>query len=491
MDIESQSRKKWLESFIRFLREESRKLSQSQRIVEWDYLLEARQIEIFPIANTQIFIFVTSCFEDWPEEIVVHGAHSLDELGFWEGVLSDKKWCRPVPKGDLESDYDLFTDQTCSDCLKYYFFDIMKSIDQFMKFPANWEKGIDNKDRLPHLNAYGLSLFQGGWASVVIGNIFDLSPEAYAQKVIAFTVRSVPKETKPKTVATMPTVIKGHGAYLYPPVWVGETLNPTLSELVNRTYLQKYGETRLETKYKGAMLVITAEGFIAIADEDKRKVTALLNEIMAAILLRDAEVVAVRQHEIWGANINPDTKAVFITGGELSSLRTNLYEAKRQEHPQMFERQSFPVSFLGSVIEEAERIFSDEQIKNISLFLLEAHTHFQDSEYSQSFLMSWLVHEKALTRKWKEFLNEKSVARKSLEFLLNPSNWPISHILETLNLAGKLDEKTHDLLARLNRKRNHVVHNGEEVTEEEAREALESAYYIVRRLLENSLNDTS
>lgn len=62
---------------------------------------------------------------------------------------------------------------------------------------------------------------------------------------------------------------------------------------------------------------------------------------------------------------------------------------------------------LLGIIQKAEQVTRKTAASDYLVFLLEAYTLFTTSEYMQSFLMSWLVLERYITKLWEAYLAEE------------------------------------------------------------------------------------
>ena len=148
-----------------------------------------------------------------------------------------------------------------------------------------------------------------------------------------------------------------------------------------------------------------------------------------------------------------------------------------------FSRQTISVETLESIVKKSEQITSDEFIKNQILHILDAYTHLDNSEHTQSFIFSWLVLEKYLFNQWKEYLKEKKISGKRKHSLENTSNWTSHTILETMNLNGLISTKLYNDLNRLRQKRNKIVHEGELTEKENA----ENCFQLAKTLIVESI----
>ncbi len=149
-----------------------------------------------------------------------------------------------------------------------------------------------------------------------------------------------------------------------------------------------------------------------------------------------------------------------------------------------------PTTFILSkeniidILNRADRITKDNEIKKSLPFLLESYTHLQSSEYPQCFVMGWTVVERYIASIWDKFLKEKSVSsrrRDKLQGLL----WTTDDILESLNLAGEIDTQDYSNIMSLKDKRNKIIHQGEPATKDDAEQCFKVALAVVQHSVQS------
>lgn len=237
----------------------------------------------------------------------------------------------------------------------------------------------------------------------------------------------------------------------------------------------------LDGEYKKTKIVVNQEGLIAIGVEDKSKALEALNEIMAASLLSGVNSFAVREAELGKAEIDPQNLTIASHDMPLISNRTKLGQEQRGLYPELvpFERQVLSPDKIKEIFRLAGELTADPASTTVLLMLLEGYTHLQNAEYTQAFLMTWVVVEKWLDTLWEDLVKEKGIMGKRKQKLIESMLWTTDTILETLNLVGKLSNDAYKQVANLKKKRNSILHNGVRATKEEA----EACISLASRLL--------
>jgi len=463
----------WLKDFLVEFRKQCEQLSEEQKskISNLDNFLPPCQMDIlcFKDVNLQ-YLIVTHDKGRKDGEITVHGPiptyEAVDKL---DSILKDPKWDRELS----EKEKKIFIE-------KKKFRDILEPI--FL--------GIINELRnLPFVKPIPTIIGRKLWLTLdsfiwnIRGSITDLDHIETANKIMEDAKKqaeAAKTEIKPTPTAPPKPAIKGFGTYFYPPIWIGKLPRKTFKGKALGWFA--FPKKAFDVKYKGRVVVVKEDGFIAIGEEDIVKATRMLNEIMATGFLLGLPFFAARELEVSDSKIDSSNLNITSFGIRTISLRTQLfYEFSLMKEPVFTGRIEVEKEKLVGLIQQAERISQDPDMADFLVFLLEAHTCLQSSEYMQSFMISWIIIERHMSWLWKKFLREEHITRSRREKLMNPAYWTIDFILETLNLAGRLPPDDYEALMRLKKKRNDIMHEGERVSQHEAERCLKVAKGIVQR----------
>jgi hypothetical protein len=463
----------WLREFLTEFRRQSEKLSEDERakIYKFDDFSSPCQILLlwFKDANAQ-FLIVTHDEDREDQEITVHGpVPTYEAVETLDSILKDPKWNIELS----EEEKKLLPETIQFNPLEYLFFYIVNQLRE-LQFTKPVKAFICSKSVLS----------DNSFTWQVQGNIAELNHVELVNEIIeeARKEAEVARTKKEPSAPSPPTItIKGCGIYFHPPIWIGK--------LPRKTFKQKmlgplvFPMKAMDLKYKGKIVVIKEDGFIAIGEENTSKATRMLNEIMATSLLLNFPALAVRELEVNETQIDPLT--LDIRGGimAMNSLRTQLAFSlwRPQLGVQPIEvRKEITKEELANIIQQAERITQDSEVADFLVFLLDAHTYLQNSEYMQSFIMSWMIIERHIFWLWKKFLKEEQINRKRRDKLTNSLYWTIDYVLETLNITGQINLEDYKNLMKLKKKRNDIIHKGEKVTLDEAERCFQIAMNIVK-----------
>ena len=462
----------WLRDFIMEFRKHSEKLSKQERsrISNLDDFFPPCQVLLlwFRDANLQYLI----CMHDSSRkdmEIHIEGPlPTYEAIDRMDSILKDPKYDRGLSEEEKKHAYDKTI--TYSKILEGSFLNMIQEIrnQPFQKPPATSHVGTK---RL---------LISRDFLWTIGGNIAEMDKTKMVTEIIEQAKKEAASaKAKPPAPPPPKPLINSCGTYFFPPIWVGKLPRKTFKEKARGSLI--FPKKALNLEYKGRVVVINQDGLIAIGEENIPKATRMLNEIMATFLLVGFEASAVRELEVCDAKIDSSSLAITQWGTRATTLRTQLGLVFPLQQLMLEDRTKIGKEGLIRVIQQAERISKDPDISDFLTFLLEAHTHLKNSEYSQSFIMSWVIVERHMLWLWKKFLKEERMPRKRRDKLSNPAYWTIDFVLEGLNIGGRLSQKDYEDLMSLKETRNDIIHLGESATLEDAEKCFKIARGIVKQ----------
>jgi hypothetical protein len=452
-------------------REQSEKLSQDEKskISNLDDFFAPCQVLVlwFPDGNVQYLI----CAHDDGRkdmEMEIEGPIPLYEaVDKMESILKDPKWNRNLSEKEKEHIYGA---TTFSEILEGHFLNMIQEIRNvsFQKPPKTSLVG----------SKFMLTMRSFRWT--IRGNIAQMDEMKMVNEILEQAKKeSARAKTEAPTAPQAKPIIKGWSTFFYPRIWVGKLPRKTFKEKVFGSFI--FPEKALDLEYKGKVVIINQDGLIAIGEESVQKAARMLNEIMATFLLLGIEANAVRELEVGDATIDPSSKTLTSWSTRADTPRTQFLFPFSAEPPPWQPVLEIEKERLIKVIQQAELITKDPDISDFLIFFLEANTHLKNSEYAQSFIMSWVITERHVFWLWDKFLKEEGIPRKRRDKLMNPAYWTIDYILEGLNLGRQLSQKDYEELMSLKNKRNDIIHGGEAVNLEEATKCLDLARNIVKQ----------
>jgi len=478
----------WFTQLITTFRGEASKLTPDQRlkISNLDDLSSPCQVDVLWFQNERFKIdcqlIIYQHFRDRADlEICIHGPIPFHEaVNELDRILGHEKWNQELA---LEERY-LIEDgeRTLRRILEGIFISALDELERYTLSLAFAESGK------PVIISQKRYVTKESFAWFVWGNICLMEPTEIVNKIIGEVVIKAPKPSPKLDIDTKATKteLKAYGTYFYPRIWIGEIPKRSFKEKVQKQFFPKSMDN-IVTKYKGFLTIVQQDGLLAIANENKIEVLDMLNEIMGVALVLGLSCFAIREPEVGEIQIDGQTLAIKGFGMSLVSDRTR--QASHWGAP-AYSSMIMPTTFLLSkeeiidLLSRAGRITRDVEIKNSLLFLLESYTHLQSSEYPQCFVMGWIVVERYIASVWDAFLKDKSITNKRTQKLRGGMVWTTDHILESLNLAGAIDDQSYNSLMSLKDKRNKILHKGKKAVKGDADECFKVALAVVQNTVQ-------
>ena len=463
----------WFIQIIDSFREEYEKLSESEKrfLTNADDYRPPCQIEVFWLSEPiEYQLIVTSHDPDRPDkEIIINGPFRgyefVDEI---EKIMNEPRWERAIPQ-----DSPYLGAETGK----------IKRPDVFVGLLKNFVNVVRNSVflKLEKGQMGGMILDSKSWCWYVKGRVDELDQSEFIEKIIRDIKqrsRSIGHKSEVTQVQIHPKRgIKGYGAHFYPPIWIGE--------IRKRSFKQKVFESGypwpskvLDFNFNRKKLVVNSDGFVGVEAEDRIEALRILNTIFGIAFMSGINCLSARESEVSEINIDPESLKITSATWEVSSLRSLPMEWYGLRaifyHPKQVSKE-----LIEEILKKAEVISKDEELAELLIFLIEGFTHYSNSEYSQSFIVNWLIVEKYLSELWLRTLNEREIKGKRKDKLTNPAQWSLDYVIETLNLAGELDNDTYKELMDLKTKRNKFVHGGEAVDKSACEKLMSFSFKIV------------
>lgn len=285
--------------------------------------------------------------------------------------------------------------------------------------------------------------------------------------------------------------LKGHGGFFYPPIWIGrppEVENPPIGISIPTVLPHvKPPQKVFDFTFNDKKGFVNSDGFVGICVEDKREAIRSLNTIFGIALISGVFCYAISEPEMAEMQVEPNSLEINVVSMSEATLRARLMHWSDpmnvyRKNPEILEEK------IKEFIIKAEIISKDKVLTEDLIFLLEGFTHHQNAEYSQAFIMNWLVIEKCVSSIWEQLLNEREISGDRRKKLLNTALWSTDYLIEVLNFTEKIDNSYYDKLMQLKNKRNRFVHSRELIDQQSSQDALDIATRIVKENMDSFLS---
>ncbi len=284
-------------------------------------------------------------------------------------------------------------------------------------------------------------------------------------------------------------LIDGYGIFIYPPIWIGEIPPYTLKEMLKPerfNILQNFMKPIIKQGYKGKILFIESDGYIAIGEQDIDKAFKYINEILSFILLECVEVISIKKHELLPISIHLEREEIIrpVNMGKGNEL----YDKRMQPLSNKFRKERSVISKnqFSEILNDAEKITQDEKYSIISRILLDSLTHLRNKDYSSSFILSWTIIEHYIDFQWKMYLEDLNPKKKRLEKLKNPTYFTVDLKTEILNMKEYLNNDEYNKFMKLKKIRNDFMHKTKLVQKEKAEESFLLSRDLINKLIKET-----
>jgi len=289
---------------------------------------------------------------------------------------------------------------------------------------------------------------------ISLGDLSELSPADAAQR--SFPPDKVAREKAkpaPRAVASC------CGTYFYPPVWIRGPGAETFKDKTGAGLSQRAREVVLHTTYRGQQIFVTHAGLVAVYCKDNEAARQLLNELMLGAVFEGLSAHLVHLREIANIDVDLETGAMASVSARLVSPRMWQGAGLGLQLPlalSMFYQQ-VDTERLKAVLATSSKLAEAIPPDWISLFLT-GYTHYDNLEYTQAFLMLWLILEQSLNELWGMAVKSLSRKRKNKFARRAAGYWSADHSIEILNLMNRLSDSEYTALMAFKEKRNNIVH---------------------------------
>ena len=468
--------KQWFQDFISYFRTEFERLASEARalVLVGSNYLPSCQIEILWLRQPSYQFIIKSNFDDLADkQVVVHGPVSPEDfLAIADEVVSSQKWNRPISTRLLPQEVSGLYSETLASHLN--------------NAMSNIRNSVFNPKPKP---GYAMTAMIGdkGWFEMYAGNIFETDYVQMANSKIEPIRASYEASLhQPKAVESPPPkpsqhndpVNSGFVTFFYPPVDLSTRQKPSPSAILRGvTFDFSWFEKAFGSSFNGIPVIVNKNGLIFVATNDRETALRMLNTMMAVATLQGLSLYAVREHEIGQGNF--DKERMTIAGHSYPISTVRMMQNDLFSRPYIQATKIEPAR-LEAIIQTAAKSFRNHKLVEELRLFVEAHTHFNDAEYAQSFILSWSIIERHLYELWARKLEDMDMDEDRIGKLRNQS---IDYLIEVLSVAGDMNESDYEGYMELKGKRNKFMHRGKAISKEDAEKCLGLARSIVQKKL--------
>jgi hypothetical protein len=458
--------KKWFTNLVTYFRREYDSLSDDEKkfVSNTSNYLAPCQIELIWLGQPEHQFVITSHFADRPDmEVVINGPYSGEEfIQKMEELLASPRWNKQLRDGRMPGATGY------AELLASHLNAFMNDVRDSVFGPATPGP------------RFGM-MADGIWAQAYAGNVTKTDYVSVVNTAIA-DLRA--RHTSSLSAPAQPPPQKeperdGFLTFFYPPIVFGKRPRPTVVNILRgMTFAYPPQGKEFDARFHGKDIIVNKSGLVFVAEKNAEEALRVLNTIMAVGTLRGLDLYAVRENELGQGNYDRENKELKGSSYSLSSLRMMQADVLGRR---IVPSTEIDPKRLQSVISEADSLYSNAKLVEELRLFIESYTHLSESEYAQSFILSWTIIERYLYEVWHKKIMEMDIDEERHSKLLNTVQWSTDYVLEVLNMTHDVSEGEYEEFMELKHKRNRFTHKGKPVSKEDAERCIKTAREIVAR----------
>jgi len=276
-----------------------------------------------------------------------------------------------------------------------------------------------------------------------------------------------------------------YGTFFYEPVWVGDIPDPDFRDRI-LGQMSYDRDTVMKRDFDDSTVRVTQDGLV-IADNvtDKNEALEIINTVFGASIFHGYTFQAATQNDLVEVEIE-DREISNILGSpdlprKISNISQNTQYKVHHSTDYHEEREIIDIAEMESILDYAQTIHSEEKLGKRTHLALQAYTHYQNGEYTQAFLLSWISVEQHINSYVYDHLtNSINISNNRADDIISSSNWSASNKIEILEIANGINKSRYDEINEFRKKRNRVVHDMESVSESFAKRILGLTFSLLR-----------
>lgn len=284
------------------------------------------------------------------------------------------------------------------------------------------------------------------------------------------------------------------GAFFYPSVlWVTERGSVITIDEELKPSSYKVRQVVLRYQFtNGKRVIVTDDGFIGLFSKDENDSINFLNAIFGVSATYGIGCEHLINNDLCYTKLNSTSNEIALTRSNGPSERTMF--AFLRDSPDDNDFQDWksystrkPVSreCLTKIFKRVDEYALRPGLQKEILWVLNGYSiHYKES-YEAAYLYGWMLIEAFLAQIWRQYVNSLQRSNNDKAALKDHRSWTSHHHIEMLSEIRKIDPTVRNLLNKLRKKRNEIVHDRKTVTNEESFGCLRVAIVIVVNLMNN------
>ena len=188
--------------------------------------------------------------------------------------------------------------------------------------------------------------------------------------------------------------IETYGTFFYEPVWVGDIPDPDFKDRI-LGQMSYDRNTVMEGEFDGSSVQISQDGLVVVEDIDgKKEALDIINTIFGASIFHGHTFQAATQNDLMEVEIEDGEISNIFGSPNLARKISNINQSTRHKYNNNSdyadERTIIEIEQMEAILDYSKTIYSEEKLGERTHLALQAYTHYQNGEYTQAFLLSWI-----------------------------------------------------------------------------------------------------
>jgi hypothetical protein len=265
-------------------------------------------------------------------------------------------------------------------------------------------------------------------------------------------------------------ISNGIGTFLYPNGLIGtksidETtaLDPRIDDTREIVLVYDFNE------YK---ILVTDDCFIGIICNDEDKALDILNVIFATMLLHGVGgETALKKDLCYFRWIPENSLNVYHKNGPSERVMFGFNRNNPSEYNNWRSyngRKHYVVDLVKKIIDTSLVYYSNDNLKDDLLYISDGYNLYYDEKYRGAYLYAWMIIEEFIRKSWIEYVSSLDISQVEKEARKDFRSWTIYHMIEVFWTINRINANVKNLLNKLRKKRNKIVHERENVLDHDA-----------------------
>jgi hypothetical protein len=288
------------------------------------------------------------------------------------------------------------------------------------------------------------------------------------------------------------SALNAYGAFFFPQLVTIDDQNVKLGDLQSRPWQSHSRDVVIEHLVpNGDKVLVSDDGLVVVFKQNKLDALSFLNTIFATALTFSIQGEFLQERDVCHIQYYPKSRYLWINSYQIPSermtfslLRDNPSSGQHEDWRQYPRRLLKPDEFRR-IADRAYEYTTKPELHDDLILAFESFTLLIREAFNGAFLFGWMIVETFLAKLWKEYVESQKRTSDDKQALRDFRSWTGYHHIEMFAAVGKVNPTVRNLLNRLRKKRNDIVHNRDTVTRDEASGCLRVATVILLNRLKN------